>query len=297
VKALADRGFSILSIDTEETIDSALLNGFETILSCIGPEGQLSQLNLATAAKTAGVNRFVPCGYITICPPGGIMRLRDEKEEVHNHIFKLHLGYTIIDTGYWHQISFPKLPSGRVDYASVYVENEFYDDGEAPNLLTDLRDIGRFVARIIKDERTLNKRVFTWSNELSQKQIYAIAEELSGEKVEYKTVSTSDIEKRYASAKAAFAGNPYTSAASTPESMALWSSEYLISKYIRKDNTRDNALYLGYLDAKELYPDFKPVTFEDFAKELLQGGIARPYKEKFEEIMKLQEALSKQSKN
>lgn len=44
-----------------------------------------------------------------------------------------------------------------------------------------------------------------------------------------------------------------------------------MSKYIREDNTRSNAFYLGYLDAKELYPDFNPTSFEEMLKEVVDG--------------------------
>lgn len=117
------------------------------------------------------------------------MELRDQKEVVHDHIFRRHLPYTIIDVGYWHQISFPRLPSGKADYAMLMPNTQIYGDGHAPNLLTDKRDIGRFVARIVKDNRTLNKRIFTWSDELSQIQIYGIVEKLSGEELERNYVS------------------------------------------------------------------------------------------------------------
>lgn len=49
--------------------------------------------------------------------------------------------------------------------------------------------MGRFVARIIKDERTLNKKVFTYSDLLSQNEIISIMEKASGEKVEIVPVS------------------------------------------------------------------------------------------------------------
>lgn len=65
-----------------------------------------------------------------------------------------------------------------------------YGDGEAPNLVTDLRDIGRFVARIIADDRTLNKFVFTWGEVLTQKQIFTAIEAASGEKIEREHVSS-----------------------------------------------------------------------------------------------------------
>jgi hypothetical protein len=35
-------------------------------------------MTLVRAAKAAGVKRFVPCGFITIAPPKGVMFLRDE---------------------------------------------------------------------------------------------------------------------------------------------------------------------------------------------------------------------------
>lgn len=63
-------------------------------------------------------------------------------------------------------------------------EAVIHGDGNAPNLLTDLRDIGRFVARIVGDERTLNRYVYTWSDVLSENEIFEIVEEGSGEKIE-----------------------------------------------------------------------------------------------------------------
>lgn len=53
--------------------------------------------------------------------------------------------------------------------------------------------------------------------------------------------------------------------------------EYRISKFIRGDNTRQNGKYLGYLDARELYPKFEPIRFEEFLDELIAGTIEMPY--------------------
>jgi hypothetical protein len=58
-------------------------------------------------------------------------------------------------------------------------------------MLTDLRDIGCFVTRIIKDPRTLNKYVATYSDVLSENEIFAMMEEMSGEVIERKHVSIS----------------------------------------------------------------------------------------------------------
>lgn len=54
------------------------LKGMDIVVSCVGPSDQHIQNGIATAAKAAGVKRFIPCGFITICAPGGIMWLRDE---------------------------------------------------------------------------------------------------------------------------------------------------------------------------------------------------------------------------
>lgn len=64
-----------------------------------------------------------------------------------------------------------------------------HGEGTAPNILTDLRDIGRFVARIILDDRTINKYVYTSGDVLSENDIYRIAAEVSGEKLEPDRVS------------------------------------------------------------------------------------------------------------
>lgn len=53
-----------------------------------------------------------------------------------------------------------------------------------PSALTYLHDIGRYVAKIIADPRTLNKMVFVYNELWTQQQIVAKVEELSGEKIE-----------------------------------------------------------------------------------------------------------------
>lgn len=60
----------------------------------------------------------------------------------------------------------------------------------------------------------------------------------------------------------------------------VWSLEYRHSWGIRGDNVPEYATYLGYLNAKELYPNLKGISFEDFVKELLDGKGNLPYKNK-----------------
>ncbi|KAF7354699.1 Glycoside hydrolase [Mycena sanguinolenta] len=259
VKALEDRGVKIRVADIEGPLEALVgaLAGVDVLISAIDLKSQLVQIPLVTATKKAGVKRFVPCAFTTVAPPGGVMVLRDSKEEVYQHIRKSYLPYTIIDVGYWYQISFPTLPSGRVDYASLFkTKTAIHNNGSMPNMFTDLRDIGRFVALIIKDTRTLNKSVFAYGELLSENE-----------------VSADEIADARASIAARLKADPTDSSARIDMSR----EDYHYSKYVRGDNTPAYATYLGYLNARELYPAFKPRTFGDFAQELLDGRLEKPY--------------------
>jgi hypothetical protein len=54
------------------------------------------------------------------------------------------------------------------------------------------------------------------------------------------------------------------------------SAEYEYSKYVRIDNWTEYAMYLGYLDAVELYPDFQPKKFREFVQNMWDGKLQRP---------------------
>ena len=59
------------------------------------------------------------------------------------------------------------------------------------------------------------------------------------------------------------------------QAMTVISLEYSYSKFVRGDNSPEYAKYLGYLDARDLYPDLVPRSFEAFAKELVDGKAAK----------------------
>lgn len=104
---------------------------------------------------------------------------------------KIHLPYTVIDVGWWYQLSLPRLPSGRIDYAVTMPVEYIAGDGNAPSALTDMRDVGNYTARIIRDPRTLNKMVLVYGEVLSQNQVFDLLENLSGEQLERHYVSNS----------------------------------------------------------------------------------------------------------
>jgi hypothetical protein len=214
VKDLLKRGVKILIADISSPVEELvpLLHGVDIFISAISGMALLEQMGIVTAAKRAGVKRFVPCAFATVCPAGGVMRLRDEvnprnptsemiriltrstilqKEQVLNLIKQLFLPFTFIDVGYWYQFSFPPLPSGKTDkYMFPGMNSKMRVDGTVPNLITDLRDVGRFVARIVTDERTLNQYVFAWGEEMTEKEIYSVMEEVSGENLPANFVRT-----------------------------------------------------------------------------------------------------------
>ncbi|KNG81811.1 isoflavone reductase family protein [Aspergillus nomiae NRRL 13137] len=278
VKAVAERDVKIIAADITGPVDELanILRGFDVVISAIDALSMHLQENLVTAAKQADVKRFVPCSFITVCPPGGVLGLRDEKEAIYQHIRKLHLPYTIVDVGFWHQVTFPTVPSGRADYASMFgPSTTIHAGGNTPTLLTDVRDIGPFVARIISDPRTLNQAVYTWSDVLTENEIFDMMEELSGEKIDRTYMSAETIETAIATFKETLEKEPEN----IPARLALNLFQYFSSKAIRGDNQPKYAKYLGYLDARELYPDFEPRSFRSFLEEVLDGKAERVYKD------------------
>ncbi|KKA24426.1 phenylcoumaran benzylic ether reductase [Rasamsonia emersonii CBS 393.64] len=272
VKALRDRNVDIRVVDiTTDSVEAIAqkLSDIHTVISAIAPNAHLAQLRLVDAAKVAGVKRFVPCAFATAAPSGGIMVIRDEKEAVFQHLWKQYIPYTIIDVGYWHQLSFPRLPSGRLDYAMVTPSPAtFYGDPDIPTAVTDLRDVGRYVALIIEDDRTLNQKVFVYGDLITQRGAAELVEKLSGEKIgPINHVTPEELLAQIDSLKATFDPNDTSLARKIP----LIGAQYNYSKFVRGDNQPERAAYLGYLDGRKLYPDFQPISFEAFLKEVVDG--------------------------
>ncbi|KAL2681188.1 hypothetical protein Neosp_008795 [[Neocosmospora] mangrovei] len=269
---LEKRGVKLVAceLDGPEGTLVKSLSGQDVVISALEPAAFEAQIPLANAAKMAGVKRFVPCAFATIAPPG-VMKLRDDKEEIFNHVKKLYLPYTIIDVGWWFQLAVPRLSSGKTDYAIVVPENTAAGDGNVPSAFTDIRDIGQYVARIISDPRTLNKMVFAYDEVATTNEIYELLEKLSGEKIDRTYLSADNIE----------AGLAQIEGSDDPMALnKLWILQYLRSCGIRGDNNPEYARYLGYLDAKELYPDFKGNTLEKYFQEVLDGKAKGVYKKR-----------------
>ncbi|KAH7200653.1 isoflavone reductase [Fusarium oxysporum] len=250
-----------------------LLTGAHVVISAVTATALADQIPLADAAKKAGVGRFVPCSFATVAPPRGVMKLREVKEDVLDHIKKIYLPYTLIDVGWWFPLSTPRLPSGRIDYALGSPMDRIIGDGEVPSARTHVKDVGRYVAKIVADTRTLNKAVFAYSEVLTSHEIFDIVERVSGEPLERKYTDESELDAQIAQVEKVL----NEGSTEYMDTVKLWVLQYALSLGIRGDNTPEHARYLGYLIGKDLYPDMEFTTFEDYVKEMLEGTAQKPY--------------------
>ncbi|RKK08128.1 hypothetical protein BFJ68_g16307 [Fusarium oxysporum] len=268
VHSLKAKGVVIMAVDLggSETELSKQLQGQDVVIAAISPAATLDQIPLANAAKLVGVKRFVPCFFAPVTAPKGVVDLRDMKEDVLNHIKKIHLPYTVVDIGWWFQITLPRLPSGRIDFAYSGMADAIPGDGAKPSAFSDNRDVGKYVARAIVDPRTLNQQVFFFSEMLTLNQVYDLLERLSGESIPRKYIPEEEI-----LAKVAKAGS--TSLELGDQGFVMKAVyQYWHSWGIRGDNTVEYAQYLGYLLGNDLYPDLRVTSFKDYIVEILSNS-------------------------
>lgn len=161
--------------------------------------------------------------------------------------------------------------------------------GNVKTAVTSKTDIGRFVARIIDDPRTLNAQVFCYGDEISLEEAYDIAERNSGDAPQRIIVSQKFCLFWYFHIEAHVLSNQFSNEEfwdellkaqrdyqQSPSPLTLGIETFREAwhvAFIDGENTAAMAKKLGYLDARELYPDFKPQSAEEFAKEFYKWGI------------------------
>jgi uncharacterized protein YbjT (DUF2867 family) len=104
-----------------------------------------------------------------------------QKEDVLNHVKSLALPYTIIDVGWWFQLT---LPTSFYDIGYGDLPGTIPGDGNVLSAFTDARDVGKFVAKTITDPRTINKSVFCYSEMKTMTDVYNILDRVTGRKFE-----------------------------------------------------------------------------------------------------------------
>ncbi|EIN04063.1 NAD(P)-binding protein [Punctularia strigosozonata HHB-11173 SS5] len=262
IKELAAKGVEIrigdISTDGHAKLVE-ILQGVDVLISAIYAGLIHDQRKLFAAAKDVNPNvRVVPDDWATYTPRG-IRQLADDKYAIHDYIEELGLPHTYIDVGWWMQITVPgKVPGFELDTAWT-----FYGDGDKKFAVTDLNHIGDFVARIIEDPRTLNQWVYIWEDELTQAEAWATATRVlgSGWLQETVQVSADELLQRATEFRAKYRENPDLTSL-----YGLAVAEYAYSIHIRGDNNIATAKAAGALDARELYPDIRVSTFEEFLR-------------------------------
>ncbi|KAF5682454.1 isoflavone reductase [Fusarium circinatum] len=268
--SLKERGIRIVPIDLGGSHDELVsaLTGIDTVISAIHYQSLDDEIPLSNAAKKAGVKRYVPCFFATIAPRG-IMEARDRKEAVLDHIQRIYLPYTVIDVGWWYQITLPRVPSGKLDESLIFPNNNnIIAGGDIPSALTDARDIGKYVAAIVSDPRTINKRVLAYTETKTQNEVHKLVAKVVGEKPEPTALSKEQIEEMLA---------PFKASTELNQMRAMY--EYWKSWGVRGDNTPENAVYLGYVLAKDLYPSLQGRSLEEFIKDAAEGRVKKAYQQ------------------
>jgi len=269
------KGVEIREAEIDDSVEklTEVLSGVDVLISTVTAEKLLEQRGLFEAAKKAGVKRVVPCDFGT---PGkrGIRTLLDTKIEIHEYIKSLGLNFTFIDIGWWMQITVPfsihsKSPIAHMSY-------EIHGDGKKKNLVTNLENVGKWVARIVADERTLNRSVIIWDDEITWQEAKEIGVKASGEGEDMRKklvyVPEQEILARAKKGKEEYARTKSFQA----HMMEAW-NEYQYSMHILGENSLENAKALGYLDAHELYPDIKQQKFEEWAPTFYKAAEATYY--------------------
>jgi hypothetical protein len=184
------------------------------------------------------------------------------------------------------------VPSGKFDSAIFMPNNDVVNGGEISNMLIDARDVGRITVELLKREDTLNKTIVAYGEVMSQNEIHQMIEARTGEKLVLTHVcdrlsafnisgtginaiqtTESEARARLQAVKEKYDADPTEGR----NRFLLAAAQYAITKYVRADNTPENAEYLGYIDARKLLPDFKYRTFGELLDDLMAGGVRRPY--------------------
>ncbi|TDL14037.1 NAD-binding protein [Rickenella mellea] len=240
----------------DDTI-SEVFRGVDVVISAAEWKTLPAQKQLIDAANHAGVKRFIPNDWATPCVRG-VRKLDDEKAVIHDYVKEVGIGYTFVDVGMWIQVAFAPAEKSQEKYPGQFdLWRTIIGKGNVKSAFTDIADIGVFVARIIADPRTLNQYVFCWGDEATKQEIFNIAEKFSGDKFEPIRMTIEEKEKIVEQSRAE---------GGVMEAL----HEYEYSYWVRGDNTIENAKkpeYGNALDARELYPDIKPHSLEDYARQ------------------------------
>lgn len=96
-----------------------------------------------------------------------------QKLGIREYVKSLGITYTFIEVGWWMEFILPRPVTATDMWTGP--SWRLYGNGDTSVALTDLDRIPDFVARIVQDDRTLNKVVFVSENETSQNEAWEYA--------------------------------------------------------------------------------------------------------------------------
>ncbi|KAL5048590.1 hypothetical protein BDW71DRAFT_205287 [Aspergillus fruticulosus] len=285
---LMEKGVKIVAYDLGGPREKLVgqLKEIHVLISCNAWEHLHLQIRWIEAAKEAGMKRFVPSERVGPAPRGvidikdkfscgislrGALHItgRDDgladqirqnsKNEILGAIQRARLPYTIINMGCWYQVWVPRVPSERSDHAhSIYIDLQVVGDGRVRFALAGLSDIGKYVAQIVADPRTLNRHVLAYTEVLSMNEIWDAMAKASGEQCLKDYVMEEELHEIIASCRKSLEAS--SESMSHPSNIMDTASfnmgQYCISWCARGDNTPEYADYLGYLDYWKLFPNY-----------------------------------------
>lgn len=220
-----------------------------------------TQKKIFEAARNVGtVKRVVPSNFGLLVSED--VGLQSEKNKINAYIKSLNLPYTFIEVGWWMDLVLPHPSSAPAGSFLTQQSRTAGGTGDVKAAFTARVDIGRFVARIIADPRTLNQTVFCYGDEVTLNEVYDVANKVSGEdlKSTITFLSKEELEHQIQVAREAYAKER-----THLTFVTRLLSEFLYSMFVRGENTVAKAQEHGALNARELYPDFKPLSIEEFA--------------------------------
>ncbi|KAL0948763.1 hypothetical protein HGRIS_008894 [Hohenbuehelia grisea] len=118
--------------------------------------------------------------------------------------------------------------------------------------------MGRFVARIIHDPKTVGQRVLAHEDEVTQNQLWALADKYAPNRLEGKRVDVTaeDLDRLI-----------HESAEGKDLPGLVW-NQYMKSVYVSGHNSVAEAKADGWIIARDIYPDLPVRTAEEWAKEM-----------------------------
>ncbi|KAF4588029.1 NAD(P)-binding domain superfamily protein [Pleurotus pulmonarius] len=247
VKELVAAGAELRVGDTSDPPEKleVHLAGVETLI-CTVLVWVADQKPLFAAAKTVGVSRVVPSDFGPVAPKGA-MWMNDIKIGIHEYVKELGLPYTFIYVGWWLTFMWPTPHSEH----NTLDTPKFYAGSKDQKLIySTFPSIGKLVARIIADPRTINQTVVAHDGEITLRETWGIGERVTGEDFsDYYKASEADLD---------------IASKQSVNWMKKTTADYYRSLYIRGDNTIAKAEAAGALIARKLYPD---VPYPDVLEE------------------------------